>query len=187
MMDGSDLLSKKEIMKQIEEVQKSLADKKVYKTIQIGLFFLIICLMLFFLVFFIMDLINILILYFKRIKNISSKEKMYFVDDDNDFDKTGIQYENELDKIEDQIVKRNSNLESRLSEMLKWKKSNKIPDAKIDSKIDMTVLEQKFDDYTYDKGKNGDSFWKMILMPPQYYKFINNQAKPFYRFISNDN
>ena len=115
MMDGSDLLSKKEIMKQIEEVQKSLADKKVDKTIQIGLFFLIICLMLFFLVFFIMDLINILILYFKRIKNISSKEKMYFVDDDNDFDKTGIQYENELDKIEDQIVKRNSNLESRLS------------------------------------------------------------------------
>ena len=187
MMDGSDLLSKKELMKEIEKVQKSLADKKIDKTIQIGLFFLIICLMLFFLVFFIMDLINILVLYFKKRKNLSSKEKMYFVDDDNDFDISGIQYENELDKIEDQIVKRNANLESRLGEMLKWKKSNKIPDARIDSKIDMTVLEQKFDDYTYDKSKNGDSFWKMILMPPQYYKFINNQAKPFYRFIANSN
>jgi hypothetical protein len=186
-MDNSDLLSKKEIIKEIEKVQKKLAGKKSSKTIQIGLFFVILCLMLFFLVFFIMDLINILILYFKRRQNISSKEKMYFVDDDNDFDTSGIQYENELDSIEDQIVKRNANLERRLGEMLKWKKSNKIPDAKIHSKIDMTVLEQKFDDYTYDKGKNGDSFWKMILMPPQYYKFINNQAKPFYRFIANDN
>ena len=186
-MDNSDLLSKKEIIKEIEKVQKKLAGKKSSKTIQIGLFFVILCLMLFFLVFFIMDLINILILYFKRRQNISSKEKMYFVDDDNDFDKSGIQYENELDSIEDQIVKRNANLESRLGEMLKWKKSNKIPNAKIDSKIDMTVLEQKFDDYTYDKDKKGDSFWKMILMPPQYYKFINNQAKPFYRFIANEN
>ena len=185
-MDGSDLLSKKQIMEQIEEVQKSLANKKFSKTIQIGIFFLILCLIIFFLVFFIMDLLNILMLYFKKVQNITSKEKLYFVDDNNDFNTSGIQYENEIDHIEDQIVKRNTNLQNRLSEMINWKKSNKIPNAESETKIDMTVLEKKFDNYTYDKNKNGDSFWKMILMPPNYYKLVNNKAKPFFRLIGKD-
>lgn len=182
-MDGSNLMSKKDIMADIEKVQKNIADKEFSKTIQIGLFFLIICLMIFFLVFFVMDLINILMLYFQKVKNLDAKEKMQFVDDDNDFDTSGIQYENELDRIEDQIVKRNSNLENRVKEMVEWKKSNKIPNVKIENKIDMTVFENKFDNYNYDKKKNGDSFWKMILMPPNYYKLVNNKAKPFFKFI----
>ena len=47
-MNGSNLMSKKDIMAVIVFVQKNIAKKEFSKTIQIGLFFLIICLMIFF-------------------------------------------------------------------------------------------------------------------------------------------
>ena len=180
----SNLMSKGEILEKIQKVQKQLSEKQFSKSLQIGIFFLVVCIMLFFLVFFISDFLNIIGIYFQKVKNIKAKEKMFVQSDDNDYDKSGIQYENEIDHIEDQIVKRNLNLENRLKEMVEWKKSNKIPNVKIESKIDMTVMEDKFDNYKYDKQKNGESFWKLLIMPPKYYQYINNKAKPFYRFMN---
>ena len=175
------LSNKRDIMIEIDKVQKEISSKSFNKNIQIGIFFFVICIMIFFLTFFINDLIQILKVYFRKRNNIKAKDKHYKKNDENDYDISGIQYENELDVIEDQIIKRNTNLENRMREMVDWKKSNKIPNVQIHNKIDMTVLESKFDNYTYDKKSNGDSFWKMILMPPKYYQLVNNKAKPFYR------
>ena len=177
--------SKQHVLEEIGKVQKQIASKKFNKGLHIAMFFFTVCMMLFFLVFFISDLVNILRVYFKKRKNIKIKENVYKLDDDNAYVKSGIEYENELDTIEDQIVKRNNNLENRLKEMVEWKRSNKIPNVSLENKIDMTVIEDKHDNYQYNKKNNGDSFWKMIFMPPKYYELVNNKAKPYFRWMHN--
>ena len=177
--------SKQAILHKISELQKEIANKKVNKGIQIGIFFLTTCIMLFFLTFFILDLVNILRIYLRKQNNIKVKEDFYKVDDNNRFDISGIEYENEMDMIEDQISKRNINLENRLKEMIEWKRSNKIPSGNIENRIDMTVVEEKHDNYKYNNKSNGDSFWKMLFMPPKYYDLVNNKAKPFFRWMHN--
>lgn len=178
--------SRQGTLNKIGEVQKTIAGKKFNKGIHIGIFFFTVLIMLFFLTFFVMDLISVLKMYYAKQRSIKAKETFSKVEDNNDYGVSGIEYENEMDTIEDQIVKRNSNLENRLKEMVEWKRSNKIPNVKIENRIDMTVVEQKFDNYEYNTKKNGDSFWKMIFMPPKYYELINNKAKPYYRFTNNE-
>jgi hypothetical protein len=185
-MGTKHLMDRQQVLKQIGNVQKEISEKSFNKSVQIGLFLFVVCIMLFFLAFFVMDMLHVLKVYFQKRRNIESKEKIYMVDDNNDYNTSGIEYENELDVIEDQIVKRNTNLEHRVREMVEWKKSNKIPNVKIESKIDMSVLESKFDNYDYVKNNNGDSFWKMIFMPPKYYDLVNNKARPYYRLIKDE-
>lgn len=177
---GKHINSKHDILLKINKVQLELSEKEFNKSVQIGIFFFTTCVMLFFLTFFIMDFVNVLKIYFNKKRNVEGTTK-YKVDDDNEYNKTGIEYENELDQIEEQIFKRNINLENRLKEMVEWKRSENIPNVNIENKIDMTVLEDKFDNYEYNDKKDGVSFWKMMLMPPKYYKLVNNKAKPFYR------
>lgn len=185
-MKNDHFRSKQDIMEEISKVQKEIAGKKFNKSVQIAIFFFTLCIMLFFLTFFIADLFHIIRVYFRKQNNIKAKETFYKVDDNNEYDRSGIEYENELDTIEDQIVKRNSNLENRLKEMVEWKRSKKIPNVNIESNINMTVMEGKYDDYKYNKNKNGDSFWKMIFMPPKYYDLVNNHAKPYFRWMHNE-
>ena len=68
---------------------------------------------------------------------------------------------------------------------IKWKKNNAIPEAeKVESQVDLRILEPAYDNYEYSSKNNGMSFWKMLFMPPNYHKLIDSRGSPYHQFVN---
>ena len=176
-MDGNSINDK------ISNVTQQIMQKQQTAYIQIGYFFLIICAMSFIISSIFTELVNVIYIYFEKSKLIRGIEKSIRAYDDNYYDEPITANDNELDTIEETIMIQHEKQKKLLKDNLEWKKEHNIPNRKIESKIDLTILEDKYDDYKYHKSKNGMPFWKMLIMPPKYHELVQHNAKPYYRFI----
>ena len=92
---------------------------------------------------------------------------------------------NELDEIESNIMIQKKNQNSKFDKIREFKRANNIPTSeKVEAQVDLTVLNQNFDDYHYDKSKNGFSFWEMLIMPPDFSQLVTKKdnVKPYIQF-----
>ena len=119
--------------------------------------------------------------YFQR-SNVVSNKTRKIPTDDNEYLESTFTNRSDISKLEENIMLQGVKQQTNLQPLIDLKKSNDIPNAEhIHSQIGLNVLDERFDNSTYNK-KDGDSFWKMLFMPPKYYELVNNQAQPYYKF-----
>jgi len=150
--------------------------------LQIGYFFFIICAMSFIISALCSDLMTTMYVYFSKLKSVNTTNKNTLTSDDNQYETVRSHVENQLDTIEETIMTQHTKQKDFMKDVLDWKEKHNIPNQKLESKIDLNVLEDRHDNYTYKKVNNGESFWKLILMPPKYHELVQHNAKPFYKF-----
>lgn len=173
-------MSNADIIKEIGSLQKEISKKSANKYFQVMIFIAIIFVALGFMILVVNDLVISVTTFYDKKKLLKLKAVKSLTTDDMIYDTSVLEYVNEVDKAEDEVVKKNNNLKHELRRLVEWKKTNKIPNVKIEGKIDTNTFESRHDDYEYDKKKKGDSFWKMIFMPPKYYQFVNKKGEDYY-------
>lgn len=176
------------ISTKIIKVHKEIMKKQQNVYLQVGYFFLIICAMSFIISSIFTDMMSTLYVYFEKRKVMRSSEKTKSIrtGDDNHFEETVLSQDNQLDAIEENIMIQHTKQKKRMEETQAWKRAHNIPNQKLESQIDLSILEEKHDNYTYHNKDNGMSFWKMLLMPPKYHELVQHSAKPYYKFVKDE-
>jgi hypothetical protein len=174
-----------EIEAKIMEMQKKLKNKVVDIRIDVVYFIVTAIVFIIFISIILMDTFQNIKIYYNR-RRLVEKDIRSLQSDDNDYPEEVFKNQNDIYRIEEQIMSKASKQRDVLKPMLDLKVSNKIPQADImHGQIDLNVLDPRFDDNSYNN-KNGDSFWKMLFMPPKYYELINNRSIPYFK-INEDN
>ncbi len=173
------------IRKLIKKTQDNLVKFKFDLNLNLILFILITFVLVVFLIIVINDLFNILSLYLKKKRFVSKSDKYKNRDDYESYNNPLIVEKNELDEIESNIMIQKKNQNSNFDKIREFKKANNLPTSdKVEAQVDLTVLNQNFDDYHYDKSKNGFSFWEMLIMPPDFSQLVTKKenVKPYIQF-----
>lgn len=179
-----------ELIKEIQELQTSLSKRKGHVITQLVLFVATTMLVLFFVSILVYDLVSTFKIYFTRLYS-SNKKVEDPQNDNNEFEDT--QYDDneyEMDRIEHSIMAQSASQTNQMKDMINWKrditkqlsKDNTMKPPVIENQVTLGVIEGTQDNYDYDNKKNGSSFWKMLIMPPQYNDYITNKATPFHKF-----
>ena len=169
-----------ELMRKISAIEKKIMDKRTNIQVDIIYFFVTIVILVIFLLIVFTDLFNVFKVYIDKKKQINSNN---ITDDDNDYHQNFFNNQNELEKIEEHIYNKHRSQQDNLKYLVNWKKSNNLKNpSKIESQIDINSLDKEFDNYLYNDKVQGESFWKLLFMPPKYHKLINNEAIPYFQF-----
>ena len=164
----------------ILELQEKLKNKVVDLKIDV-IYFIVTCVVfMIFITIISMDTFHNVKLYFNR-KTIIDRKITTLQPDDNTYPDEVFVQRNDLNKLEERIMTHGGRQKEKLQPLIDLKVSNNIPNANnIDSQISINVLDPNFDDNAYTQN-DGDSFWKMLFMPPKYYELVNNRADPYFK------
>lgn len=170
------------LRKSIMKVQQKLVKHKFDLNLNLVLFAIISFVLIVFLIIVINDLFKTLMLYFKKKKLLSTKSSLK--DNYQNVDNPLIIEKNELDEIEDNIMIQRRNQQAHFDDINRRKQRIDLPvKDTVEGGIDLRVLDDKFDDYTYDKSKDGFSFWKLLILPPDFTQHVKkNDKKPYIQF-----
>jgi hypothetical protein len=174
------------IQSKISNLHAIIMKKQHNAYLQVGYFFLIICAMSLIISSICTDISKTLFVYFSKLNLVDSAYNSITTSDNNDYDTTSILNDNQLNKIEESIMIQHAKQKNFYKDNIEWKKKHNIPNQKIEGQIDLGILEEKNDNYNYNKSNNGDSFWKMLLMPPKYHDLVQHNAKPYYKFMKDE-
>jgi hypothetical protein len=181
------------LIREIQELQGSLNKRKGHLITQLVLFLGTTMIVLFFGSIIVYDLVVTFQIYFMKLYKNNKKKHNPF-DDDNEF--VEFQYnenEYEMDTIEKSVMAQSAIHRDKMKDIVEWKSqiNNTIAGgesgnattnlSKIENQVTLDVIEGSNDDYEYDSTRNGDSFWKMLIMPPQYNEYITSKAKPYHK------
>ena len=176
----------KSVESKIFALQKKLQKKSVDLRIDVVYFIVTAVVLLIFISIIFMDTFHNLKLYFNK-RNLVSRKTSALKTDDNEYPETYFTQRNDLNRMEEQIMVKGVKQKEKMQPLIDLKVSNDIPDAKnIHSQISINVLDPTFDENSYNKN-DGDSFWKMLFMPPKYYELVNNRADPYFKLQNNGN
>ena len=176
----------KGVESKIFALQEKLRKKSVDLRIDVVYFIVTAVVLLIFISIIFMDTFHNLKMYFNR-RNLVSRKTSALQTDDNEYPETYFTQRNDLNKMEEQIMVKGVKQKEKMQPLIDLKVSNDIPDAKnIHSQISINVLDPRFDENSYNKN-DGDSFWKMLFMPPKYYELVNNRADPYFKLQNNGN
>jgi hypothetical protein len=165
----------------INNIQEKLAQKKYDLSLNLVLFGIVCVVLILFLIFLVRDLAHTVSLYFKKSKGINSVNERRNDDNYGSYINPLLTETNELNRIEENIVTHTHNQSQHLESIRLFKLANDLPQSHIEGQIDLTTLNEDFDNYTYDPNKNGFSFWEMLLMPPDFSKYVTKRTdvKPY--------
>ena len=174
----------KGIESKIFALQEKLQKKSVDLRIDVVYFIVTAVVLLIFISIIFMDTFHNLKMYFNR-RDLVSRKTSALQTDDNEYPETYFTQRNDINKMEEQIMMKGAKQKEKMQPLIDLKVSNDIPDAKnIHSQISLNVLDPRFDENSYNKN-DGDSFWKMLFMPPKYYELVNNRAEPYFKLQNN--
>ena len=181
-MDFKDIVSNlDELDKEIDRLQLKIKNKDVDIRMDIVYFCIIFIGLSIFISVIFYDLLSTFKIYFDKNKLINSK-KVIKNDDDYDYEDSVYNNINTIEQVKKQVVTKKRAQKRNLQPYIDWKKSNNIKNYdKIESLITLNSLDKKFDNYEYNEKKNGESFWKLLFMPPKYHELINNEAVPYFK------
>jgi hypothetical protein len=170
------------IQEKIFTLQKSIGNKKSNIQFQILAFFVTIVILMIIIGITSINLVESIGIYFKKVNRSNAKDRLLGPRDDNEYPESNFDNSNELNKIEERIMIQHDSQKKNMKPLIDWKETNDIPNHDtIESQIDFTVLEQKYDNYEYKTQNDGLSFWQMLFLPPKYHKLIDNRANPYYK------
>ena len=176
----------KGLQQNILDIKEKLKHKVVDIKIDVIYFIVTSVVFMIFISIIFMDMFNNIKLYFNRNKLVNRKTTTLQTDDNTYPDEVFVQ-RNDLNKLEERIMTHGGRQKEKLQPLIDLKVANNIPNANnIVSQISINVLDPKLDDNTYTKN-NGDSFWKMLFMPPKYYELVNNRAEPYFKLHTEAN
>ncbi len=170
------------LTEKISKITTKIIEKKSDIRIDVIYFFITVVILGIFTIIVFSDLFNVFKRYYDK-KQAIKANNLQITDDDYEYHQPFFEKQNELEKIEEQIYNKHRSQQNNLKYFIDWKKSNNIKDpSKIESQIDLNSLDKQFDDYKYNNKQTGESFWKLLFMPPKYHELINNAAIPYFKF-----
>lgn len=171
-----------DLRQKISNITTKIMKKRTNIRVDIIYFFLTVVVLIIFLLIVFIDLFNIFKVYTDKIKQIKVNN-IKLVNDDNNYHQPYFNNQNELEKIEEHIYNKHRIQQDNMKHLIDWKKSINLKNpSKIESQIDLNSLDKTFDDNSYNKHNSGESFFKLLFMPPKYHEVINNQAIPYFKF-----
>ena len=171
-----------DLREKISNITTKIMKKRTDIRVDIIYFFLTVVVLIIFVLIVFIDLFNVFKVYIDKQKQIQANNNK-LVNDDNDYQQPAFNNQNELEKIEERIYNKHRVQQDNMKHLIDWKKSIDLKNpSKIESQIDLNSLDKTFDDYSYNKQKSGESFFKLLFMPPKYHEVINNEAIPYFKF-----
>jgi hypothetical protein len=174
-----------DIQERIYKIQQEISNKTTKLYMQVIAFFITVTILIIIVLITTTDIITVIKKYFERSKNISDKDKIYLPNDENKYEESSFTKVNEIYTAEQSIMRQHASQKDSMKNTIKWKKNNAIPDPeKVESQVDLRILEPAYDNYEYQSKNNGISFWKMLFMPPNYHKLIDSRGSPYHQFVN---